>query len=86
MIPDHFRRVESAIQTGYHSEPVRAEALKSLSEIRSHWTPGECSWELVDPRSGHFKPGCRQDHLVLKPFGSRFCCFCGSPLTLLSDY
>jgi hypothetical protein len=86
MIPDHFRRVKSAIETGYHSDHVRAEALESLEEIRSRWSPGECAWELVEQRTGHYKPNCRQDHMVLKPFGSRFCCFCGSPLTLHNDY
>ena len=86
MVPDYFRRVRSAIETGYHSDHVRSEALEALEEIRSRWRPGECTWELAEPRSGHYRPGCLQDHMVLKPFGSRFCCFCGSPLTTQNDY
>lgn len=86
MINDHFRRVLSAIETGYHSENVRSEALESLDEIRSRWNPGECIWRLADRRAGYYQPGCRKkDEWVLKPFDSRFCCFCGSPLELLEE-
>jgi hypothetical protein len=86
MIPDHFRRLRSAIETGYHAEHIRAEALESLDEIQAHWKPGECEWRMVDRQGAYYQPSCDQKQMVLKIFGSRFCPLCGSPLTLKDDY